>query len=77
MPREVIRTYEVAYFGLLVEFQGRGLGKHLLSEAVQRSWGFGATRVWVHTCTLDGPAALPNYVSRGFRPFKTEVYSVA
>ncbi len=34
----------------------------------------GARRVWLHTCTLDHPAALPNYVARGFRPFKTERY---
>jgi len=31
-------------------------------------------RVWLHTCTLDDPAALPNYVARGFRPFREERY---
>jgi len=68
---------EVAYFGLLPEFLGRGLGKYLLTRAVQEAWGRGAARVWLHTCTLDDPAALPNYVARGFRPFKTEVYQTA
>jgi len=69
-------SVEIAYFGLLPEFTGRGLGKHLLTEAVRRAWAQGARRVWLHTCTLDHPAALPNYVARGFRPFKTERYSV-
>lgn len=65
---------EVAYFGLLPEFLGRGLGKHLLTEAVERAWAAGANRVWLHTCTLDDPAALPNYMARGFAPFKQETY---
>ena len=69
-------SVEVAYFGLLPEFLGRGLGKHLLTCAVQQSWRDGAKRVWLHTCTLDDPAALPNYLKRGFRAFKTEKYAV-
>ncbi len=65
---------EVAYFGLLPEFIGRGLGKHLLTCAVEQAWADGANRVWLHTCTLDDRAALPNYLRRGFQPFKTEKY---
>ncbi|MDX6384347.1 MAG: hypothetical protein QOK48_1920 [Blastocatellia bacterium] len=67
-------SVEVAYFGLLPEFIGRGLGKHLLTRAVEQAWAEGANRVWLHTCTLDNPAALPNYLKRGFQPFKTEKY---
>jgi GNAT superfamily N-acetyltransferase len=67
---------EIAYFGLLPEFIGRGLGKVMLSEAVDRAWQTDATRVWLHTCSLDDPAALPNYLSRGFTPFKEERYVV-
>ena len=67
---------EIAYFGLLPEFLGRGLGKYMLTEAARQAWADGAQRVWLHTCTLDGPAALPNYHARGFREFKQEVYSV-
>lgn len=70
-------SVEVAYFGLLPEFLGRGLGKYLLTRAVSDAWELGANRVWLHTCTLDDPAALPNYKARGFRPFKTEVYETA
>jgi GNAT superfamily N-acetyltransferase len=69
-------SVEVAYFGLLPEFIGRGLGKHLLSVAAREAWKGGATRVWLHTCTLDDKAALPNYVARGFRPYRNEVYTV-
>jgi GNAT superfamily N-acetyltransferase len=67
-------SVEIAYFGLLPEFLGRGLGKHLLTAAAEAAWGLGARRVWLHTCTLDDPAALPNYRARGFRPYKEEVY---
>ena len=65
---------EIAYFGLLTEFIGQGLGKHLLSVAVEQAWSDGANRVWLHTCTLDDVAAMPNYIKRGFQPFKTETY---
>lgn len=58
---------EIAYFGLLPAAIGQGFGGWLLTEAIQRAWAMGAGRVWVHTCTLDGPAALANYRARGLR----------
>jgi GNAT superfamily N-acetyltransferase len=67
---------EIAHFGLLPDFLGQGLGKQLLTAAVERAWDTGAARVWLHTCTLDDPAALPNYLKRGFTPYKEEHYSV-
>jgi GNAT superfamily N-acetyltransferase len=67
-------SVEIAYFGLLPEFLGRGLGKYLLSQASEAAWALGPTRVWLHTCTLDDAAALPNYLARGFRAFKSETY---
>jgi len=70
------RSAEIAYFGLLPEFIGRGLGKHLLTCATEEAFATGATRVWLHTCSLDDPAALPNYQKRGFLPFRTEMYWV-
>ena len=71
---------EVAYFGLLPGFIGRGLGAHLLSHGLARAWDLAdrhparpaTRRVTVHTCSLDGPAALRTYESRGFRLFRTE-----
>jgi GNAT superfamily N-acetyltransferase len=57
---------ELAYFGLFPDFVGRGLGKFFLAWAVERAWSHGPRRVWVHTCDLDHPAALPNYLKAGF-----------
>jgi GNAT superfamily N-acetyltransferase len=62
---------EIAYFGLLPHAQGNGLGGHLLTHALNRAFEL-APRARVHTCTLDGPHALPNYKARGLRPFRTE-----
>lgn len=70
------RSVEIAYFGLCPDAIGRGLGKHLLSCAVRDAWALGPARVWLHTCTLDHPAALPNYKKRGFAPYKSETYEV-
>lgn len=61
---------EIAYFGLLPAFIGRGLGGVLLTAAIRRGWEMGARRVWVHTCTLDHPAALANYQARGLGIYK-------
>jgi GNAT superfamily N-acetyltransferase len=77
LKRQDDGSVEIAYFGLLPEAIGRGWGKYLLTRAVQAAWGTGAQRVWLHTCTLDHPAALPNYLKRGFRPFREEVYEVS
>ena len=65
---------EVAYFGLLPQFAGLGLGGWLLTKATERAWEVeGTRRVWVHTCELDSPAALSNYRARGFEPCGTSV----
>jgi GNAT superfamily N-acetyltransferase len=69
-------SVEIAYFGLLKEYTGRGLGKYLLTIAIEQAWKKATDRVWVHTCTLDHPAALTNYLKRGFKPFQQETYVV-
>lgn len=74
LRRDANQSVEIAYFGLLRHFHGRGLGGHLLTQAVQHAWETGATRVWLHTNTFDHPAALPNYLKRGFKVFKTESF---
>jgi GNAT superfamily N-acetyltransferase len=63
---------EIAYFGLLKAFIGRGLGGQLLTAGIERAWDMGARRVWVHTCTLDHPAALASYQARGMVLYETE-----
>ena len=67
-------SVEIAYFGLRPEFIGRGIGKAMLTRAADEAWALGANRVWLHTCTLDSPNALPNYLSRGFEVEKEEEY---
>lgn len=62
---------EIAYFGLVPEFIGRGLGGPLLTAALEAAWHWDAGRVWVHTCSHDHVAALRNYEARGLRIYKT------
>lgn len=65
---------EIAYFGLLPQAIGRGLGRWWLAQVLAEAWRLpGTHRVWVHTCTLDGPAALATYEGRGLRPYSREV----
>jgi GNAT superfamily N-acetyltransferase len=68
LPRD--RDVEIAFFGLLQPYQGLGLGGHLLTFGLRRAFELG-DRVWLHTCSLDGPHALPNYEARGMVPYKT------
>jgi GNAT superfamily N-acetyltransferase len=66
------RSVEICYFGLIPDFIGRGMGGPLLEDAVRRAWTLSGKRVWLHTCTLDHPQALNNYLARGFEIFKEE-----
>ena len=64
---------EILYFGLAPAFIGKGLGGPLLTHAVQSAWAWhNPQRVWVHTCSLDHPSALNNYLARGFTLYKQE-----
>ena len=66
------KEIEIAYFGLLEEFQNKNLGSFLLSEAIKKSFLNNINRVWLHTCSLDHENALNNYIARGMKIFKTE-----
>ena len=66
------RDVEIAYFGLVPAFHGLGLGGRLLEHALRRAFELG-DRVWLHTCTLDGPHALANYRARGLVPYRETV----
>ena len=67
---------EIAYFGILEEYQNKKLGSYLLSEAIKKSFENKVNRVWVHTCSLDHKNALSNYISRGMKIFKTEILNI-
>ena len=66
------KEVEIAYFGLLEEFQNKKLGSYLLSQAIKKSFNSKVNRVWVHTCSLDHKNALKNYIARGMKIFKRE-----
>ena len=72
LDRRVAGEVELVQFGLLPEFIGQGLGKFFLQWAIDKSWGYGPRRLWLHTCSLDHPAALPNYLKAGFQICKEE-----
>lgn len=67
-------SVQVVYFGLVEAVHGRGLGGWLLTQAARDAWTLGARVVWLHTCTLDGPHAIANYLARGFVPFRDAEY---
>jgi GNAT superfamily N-acetyltransferase len=73
LDRRVEGEVELVQFGLMPEFIGQGLGKWLLQWTVDRVWSYGPWRFWLHTCTLDHPAALPNYLKAGFTLYKTDM----
>jgi len=72
ISHEEKKEIEIAYFGLLEEFQNKNLGSFLLSEAIKKSFSNNVNRVWLHTCSLDHENALNNYIARGMKIFKTE-----
>jgi ribosomal protein S18 acetylase RimI-like enzyme len=67
---------EIAYFGILEEFQNKKLGSYLLTEAIKKSFEKDINKVWLHTCSLDHKNALNNYIARGMKIFKTETVIV-
>ena len=67
---------EIASFGLVPAFIGRGIGTRLLDFALRRAWELSPRRVWVHTCSLDGPAALRTYQGRGLEIYDERVDEV-
>jgi GNAT superfamily N-acetyltransferase len=69
LKKETEGNVKIEYFGLSPRFIGKGLGSHLLSSAIAEAWTLGATRIWVHTCSLDHPSALKNYQARGMKVY--------
>ena len=63
---------EIAYFGILEEYQNKKLGSFLLSEAIKKCFRKNINRVWLHTCSHDHKNAIKNYIARGMKIFKSE-----
>lgn len=68
---------ELSFFGLVPELNGQGLGRWLMAQAKSLAWRKGVERFWVHTCTLDSPAALGFYIRSGFAPCGREIETFA
>jgi GNAT superfamily N-acetyltransferase len=64
---------EITSFALFSEAIGKGLGKPFMTQLLDRAWSRSTARVWLHTCNLDGPAALTFYIKSGFRPYKRAI----
>ena len=67
-------SVEISYLGLDRRAHGLGLGRFIVARATEEAWAMSPKRVWLHTCTLDGVAALPNYLARGFEIERAEDY---
>jgi len=73
LDRRIEGEIELVQFGLTPEFIGQGLGRYFLQWAIDKAWSYSPRRFWLHTCTKDHPAALPNYLKAGFAIYKEEV----
>ncbi len=76
MRRDNVNGVEIAIFGLTPKFIGRGFGGVMLTSALEEAWRMAPSRVWLHTCSLDHPAALGNYQARGMRVYRVETAQV-
>lgn len=73
LDRRVEGEIELVQFGLMPEFIGQGLGRWFLQWTIDQAWSYSPRRLWLHTCTLDHPAALPNYLKAGFVLYRTDL----
>jgi GNAT superfamily N-acetyltransferase len=73
LDRRTESEIELVQFGLMPEFIGQGLGKYFLQWTIDKAWSYQPRRFWLHTCTKDHPAALPNYLKGGFVVYREEI----
>ena len=73
IDRRVAPEVEIAYFGLVPEAVGRGLGLWFLEQVAAQAWRSRPVRVWLHTCDLDHPRALANYRAGGFEVYDERI----
>jgi GNAT superfamily N-acetyltransferase len=73
LDRSAPPNVEIASFALFAESIGKGFGRAFMTSLLRQAWDKSATRVWLHTCTLDSPAALGFYIKCGFRPYKRAI----
>ncbi len=73
LDRRIEGDIELVQFGLMPEYIGQGLGRYFLQWTIDKVWSCGPRRLWLHTCTKDHPAALPNYLKAGLSIYKEEM----
>ena len=73
---EDVNNIQLSYFGLIPEFINKGFGRYFLEAVIDIVWNYNPDRLWLHTCSLDHPSALPNYQRRGFTPFDKKTRKV-
>jgi GNAT superfamily N-acetyltransferase len=73
LDRRTEGEIELVQFGLMPEFIGQGLGRYFLQWTIDKAWSYRPRRFWLHTCTKDYPAALPNFLKAGFAIYKEEI----
>jgi GNAT superfamily N-acetyltransferase len=73
LDRRVKDDIELVHFGLMADFIGQGLGRYFLQWTIDKAWTYQPTRLWLHTCNLDHPVALPTYLKAGFKVYKEEM----
>jgi len=64
---------ELAYFGVSGSLIGGGAARWMMNRAIERAWSQPIRRFWVHTCSLDSPAAPAFYMRSGFYPFRRQI----
>lgn len=69
--RRLPEAVNIAYFGLVPERFGMGLGRYFLRWAIDEAWRRGPAKITVNTCNLDHAGALPLYQKSGFVPVGT------
>jgi len=69
LDRRTGNDVEILYFGIMPHFIGRKLGPWFLDWTIRHAWSLGPDRVWLHTCSLDHPSALPLYQKAGFEVY--------
>jgi GNAT superfamily N-acetyltransferase len=73
LDRRATPDIEIALFGLVGPFMGRGAGRALMRAGLERAWSFAPRRVWLHTCSLDHPRAMGFYLRTGFAAYKRAI----
>ncbi|MFN0196577.1 MAG: GNAT family N-acetyltransferase [Planctomycetaceae bacterium] len=73
LDRNIDGEIEMVQFGLVRDFIGQGLGKYFLQKMIDTAWNYNPRRFWLHTCSKDHPAAMPNYQQAGFALYHSEV----